>query len=190
MEEMTVHVNPMNGEVNVKQAIGPWQAWLTWSQGADPGQGPASVSFRLREGETAPGGLSSTVLRRVDFQRAGELFRKAQPKAEGMTDKRRQRHAERLQWLLKEGVTDRYLALLAFEYQQAVARGNHAPTPELADMAGKRPETIRGHLKEARRRELLTTVKGKAGGARTAKTDEILRGFDWGAIDRAIRASK
>ncbi|GDY54216.1 hypothetical protein SVIO_048390 [Streptomyces violaceusniger] len=40
----------------------------------------------------------------------------------------------------------------------------------------KRPETIRSHLKEARKRDLLTTVPGKAGGQLTTKAREITNG--------------
>lgn len=49
-------------------------------------------------------------------------------------------------------------------------------TAYLAELTHKRPEAIRGHLKEARKRDLLTTVPGKAGGQLTRKAREITPG--------------
>jgi hypothetical protein len=45
----------------------------------------------------------------------------------------------------------------------------------LAEMVGKRPETIRAHLKAARSRGLLTSaVKGRPGGKLTDEAQQIL----------------
>ena len=52
---------------------------------------------------------------------------------------------------------------------------NFGTEQDLAELVDKSPETIKIHLKEARKRELLTTVKGRAGGHLTSKARQILQ---------------
>ncbi|MFF5858008.1 hypothetical protein ACFY8B_20655 [Streptomyces sp. NPDC012751] len=109
-------------------------------------------------------------------KRAGDQFRAARP-ADPERQVTEDAEAEALRWLLRsEGISDAYLAFLAEAYVRAVSRAVPNVTAYLAELTQKRPETIRGHLKEARKRDLLTTVPGKAGGQLTAKAREITNG--------------
>ena len=73
-----------------------------------------------------------------------------------------------------EGVSERYLTLLVATYTAMADFGAPAPIPWLARLIGRRPETVKDHLKRARRDGFLTTVAGKAGGELTDKAKAVL----------------
>lgn len=169
--------------LNVTQEIGPWQVAMAWPRGADQG-GPFWIDVRPNPSarpEDLAGGLSSTVLRKVDFRAAGEQWRALHDTSAehrelvaGLGDDFGDvSHALRIG--VADGLTDEYLALLAATYVAAVRLGRESVTQNLAEMVGRRPETIRAHLKAARAQGLLTSVKARAGGRLTEKAEEILR---------------
>ncbi|MET8825095.1 hypothetical protein ABZX40_12425 [Streptomyces sp. NPDC004610] len=169
----------MSPHIQITQDVGPWRVLLTWASDADPASGPTRVLITPHpdaDPASIQGGTSSTVLRQIDFKKAGDQFRAARP-TDTLHEVAQDTEAEALRWLLAtEGVSDAYLAFLAESYVRAVARAAPNVTAHLAELTHKRPETIRGHLKEARKRDLLTTVPGKAGGKLTIKAREITTG--------------
>ncbi|MFJ6790446.1 hypothetical protein [Streptomyces angustmyceticus] len=169
----------MSEHIEITQDVGPWRVLMRWAADADPASGPTWVLVTPHpdaDPASTQGGVSSTVLRQVDFKNAADQFRAARP-TETRHEVAQDAEAEALRWLLaSEGVSDAYLAFLAESYVRAVSRAVPNVTAHLAELTHKRPETIRGHLKEARKRDLLTTVPGKAGGQLTAKAREITTG--------------
>lgn len=151
--------------ITVKQQLGPWSVVMTWS--GEPVAGPDSVTLEPADDVTATdlaGGLSSTVLRKVDF---GSARREARDQWERGTD-RRPDHGPRLRLLLSQrNVGDGFLATLAQAYVEQVGLGDRAPTAYLAEITGRSPATVRDYLKQARRRNLLTSVSHQAGGELT-----------------------
>jgi hypothetical protein len=142
---------------------------MQWAAGVEDG-GPRRLTIQPVGGFPV-GGLSSTVLRQIDFRKAIEVFR-LQIGADLDQDATRTAeasavanwHAKRLRSVLAGGVTDDYLALLASEYVRAVNRGQARVNDYLAEMAGTPVSTIRGHLGRARRRGFLTGDPGRKGG--------------------------
>ncbi|SOE07976.1 hypothetical protein [Streptomyces sp. Ag109_G2-15] len=169
----------MSEHIEITQDVGPWRVLMRWAANADPASGPTRVLITPHpdaDPATTQGGVASTVLRQIDFKKAGDQFRVARP-ADSEQQVTQDTEAEALRWLLgNEGISDAYLAFLAESYVRAVARAVPNVTAHLAELTHKRPETIRGHLKEARKRDLLTTVPGKAGGQLTPKAREITTG--------------
>ncbi|MFE2972041.1 hypothetical protein ACFXKC_52495 [Streptomyces sp. NPDC059340] len=152
---------------------------MRWAANADPASGPTRVLITPHpdaDPATTQGGVSSTVLRQVDFKKAGDQFRAARP-AVPEQQVTQEAEGDVLRWLLgSEGISDAYLAFLAEAYVRAVSRGVPNITAHLAELTHKRPETIRSHLKKARKRDLLTTVPGRAGGQLTTRAREITTG--------------
>ncbi|PCG83877.1 hypothetical protein CIB93_22095 [Streptomyces sp. WZ.A104] len=169
----------MSEHIEVIQDVGPWRILMRWAADADPASGPTRVLITPHpdaDPAATQGGVASTVLRQVDFKKAGDQFRSARP-TDTEPDVNQDAEGEGLRWLLdSEGISDAYLAFLAESYVRAVAQALPNVTAHLAGLTNKRPETIRGHLKEARKRGLLTTVPGKAGGQLTEKAREITWG--------------
>lgn len=165
--------------IEITQDVGPWRILMRWAVDADPASGPTRVLITPHpdaDPAATQGGVASTVLRQIDFKKAGDQFRSVRP-ASTERDVAQDAEGEVLRWLLdSEGISDAYLAFLAESYVRAVAQAVPNVTAHLAELTNKRPETIRGHLKEARKRDLLTTVPGKAGGQLTAKGGEITTG--------------
>ncbi|WP_338603534.1 hypothetical protein [Saccharopolyspora sp. SCSIO 74807] len=164
--------------VGIAQDIWPWQVSMEWPKDVDQG-GPWYLAIRPHPGasdEELAGGLSSTVLRKLDFKKAAEEWREVS-KSEGsfeLTQAMLDEVSSTLKDASKEGVTDEYLSFLAYLYVEFVQLGFQPVTTNLAELAGRRPETIRAHLKSARTQGLLTAVKGRAGGKLTGKAQEIL----------------
>ncbi|MER6333011.1 hypothetical protein ABT298_27565 [Streptomyces sp. NPDC001034] len=79
--------------------------------------------------------------------------------------------------LANEGVSEPYLAMLAATYKTMADLGAPAPVRWLARLIGRRSETVKDHLKRARREGYLTTVAGKAGGDLTEKATQALAAF-------------
>lgn len=164
-------------ERTVTQDLGEWVVSMQWPEGVETG-GPGALLIEPANPDSyPPGGLSSTVLRDIDFRAALDTLRK-----QVATSRRRNkaRHnyeagrAERLRAALAEGVTDEYLALLASAYVSTTNRGQEKPLEHLAEMIGKTPSTVKGHLWQARRKEFLVGSAGRAGGKLTPKTTRIL----------------
>lgn len=161
----------MSREKTADLRIGPWQVFMEWSEDADQG-GPVYLS--IEPGDDADpweiaGGLSSTVLRQINFQEAIDQWRRESPGT--VLD---EYFRERLRELVSEGVTDQYLAYLASVYVGMVRAGEKGITAKLADATGKKLDTVKAHLKAARKREFLTVIPGKAGGQLTEKAAALL----------------
>ncbi|MFD9908239.1 hypothetical protein [Streptomyces sp. NPDC059063] len=161
----------------VAQEIGPWVVEMQWPEGVTQG-GPAALLVRPKDGESCPlGGISSTVLREIDFKEAVERLRAKVAVSEMRAQVREEYEAgrtERLRKALAQGVTDEYLATLASAYLSYLSGGGKGPLAHLAERVGKSESTVKGHLWQARKRGLLTGAPGRAGGALTRKASEIL----------------
>ncbi|MGB3894414.1 MAG: hypothetical protein WA942_09195, partial [Mycolicibacter sinensis] len=169
---------------SVMQAIGDdWCAVMDWPAGVEDG-GPARLTIQP-VGDCPVGGLSSTVLRQIDFRKAIDELR-GQIEDDQQRDSVRsaeqaaitQWRAERLQAILAAGVSDDYLALLSWEYEQAVSRGQAKINEHLAAIAGRPVSTIRGHLWQARKRGLLTGSPGRKGGKLGPEAEKIMERID------------
>lgn len=168
--------------LGVVQDVGPWQVHMEWPAGADQG-GPWYLTVRPNPRATPEdlaGGLSTTVLRQVSFQDAARKWREfssGRPEDETSTQQLADL-TKSLSAILREtaaqGIDETYLAWLSFAYVTLVKVGEKSVTANLAELANRRPETIRAHLKAARTHDLLTTIKGKAGGHLTTKAREII----------------
>lgn len=122
-------------------------------------------------------GISTTVLRRLDIAAALTLAKMAPEAQRTFEDLTRQVEAagEAAGRLLSaEGVSERYLATLTLAYSAMAEGGAPAPIPWLARLIERRPETVKDHLKKARRDGYLGTLAGKAGGEVTDKAKAVL----------------
>ncbi|MGC2998603.1 hypothetical protein ACPF8X_09515 [Streptomyces sp. G35A] len=163
----------------ITQQQGAWVVRMWWPVGPING-GPQRITIEPAEDaparETARG-ISTTVLRRLDVGAALNLAKQA-PEAQRTLDEvaaKLNEMGEAAGLALEgEGVSERYLALLAATYTAMADMGAPAPVPWLARLIGRRPETVKDHLKRARRDGFLTTVAGKAGGELTNKTRTVL----------------
>ncbi|MFD9905818.1 hypothetical protein [Streptomyces sp. NPDC059063] len=164
----------------VAQEIGPWVVEMQWPEGVTQG-GPAVLVVRPRDRESPPlGGISSTVLREIDFKEAAERLRAKVATSEMRTQVREEYEAgrtERLRKALAQGVTDEYLAMLASAYVNYLSSGGKGPLAHLAERVGKSESTVKGHLWQARKRGLLIGAPGRAGGLLTLKATTILLGI-------------
>ena len=170
----------------IVQNLGDWVVTMEWPEGVEHG-GPSRLLIEPLDLKTPPfGGLSSTVLRQINFQLAADGLR-----AEAVIPQRRgkaqenyeKRRSERLRDELSRGVTDEYLALLSSAYVSAVNRGQAKPNEYLAEMIGKTTSTVRGHLWQARKHGYLTGSAGRVGGQLTSKATKILEHIVPGAGD-------
>ncbi|MGL6235699.1 MAG: hypothetical protein ACRC20_10170 [Segniliparus sp.] len=178
MEEHDSRRSERNAQATFVQNLGDWIATMRWPEGVENG-GPLSLVIEpLRPDQPPQGGLSSTVLRQIDFRKAAEMLNQhwlASKRREVVSKSLQKFIANRLRDTLDKGVTDEYLALLAQEYVSAVNRNQAKPNDHLAEMVGKTVSTIRGHLWQARKQGLLTGTPGRAGGQLTPKAQEILK---------------
>lgn len=168
-----VYAARMAVEKTAEQQIGPWTVWMKWDDEADQG-GPMRLVIEPSDDaipEQISGGISSTVLRQVNFREAAEQWRRETP-GTVLEEYFRERLKELLQ---NEGVSEKYLAYLASVYVGMVKAGERGITSKLADAIGRRPDTIKAHLKAARKHELLTVIPGTAGGQLTDKAKDILK---------------
>lgn len=160
-------VNTMNKR-SVTQILGEWTVQMEWPEGVFNG-GPSRLVIEPTEGYRPARGLSSTVLRDVDFRSAVDQFQK-QIKGEKIP----RSNMNEARAALASGVTDRYLALLSAAYVELVNRGQEHINDHLAELMGRPTPTIRGHLWQARKKGLLTGVPGRKGGELTSKARTIL----------------
>lgn len=169
-----------SGERIVVQDLGPGWEWVVemeWPEGVTSG-GPAALVIRPSDPDSYPaGGISSTLLREIDFREAAERLRRQVTAAERW-DKARGRYeqdrSERLREAVSHGITDEYLALLSSAYVSAVNHGQPRPLEHLAEQAGKSLAAIKNHLWQATRRSLLERSAGRPGGRLTEKASGIL----------------
>ncbi|WP_018687036.1 hypothetical protein [Actinokineospora enzanensis] len=188
---------PRLEELGVLQTIGPWQVSLRWPKGTDQG-GPWYMEVRVdptAAPEDAVGGISSTVLRQVDFRQAADAWRRLRGAPSSEVDRLRtiasaaDDLSKIIRPLVNDGLTDEYLAWLATAYVTFVEAGVDSVTGHLSDVVRRQPDTIRSHLKEARNRGLLTAVKGRAGGQLTDEAKRIISvGLQGDGIGESISA--
>ncbi|SFC11997.1 hypothetical protein [Streptomyces aidingensis] len=175
-------MRPDDEGFEITQQQGAWTVHMWWPVGPVSG-GPQRITIEASEDAPARDvarGISTTVLRRLDLPGALELAKQAPQAQSTLEDAARMltESAEAAGMLLEnEGVSDRYLAMLSASYKHMADSGAAAPVSWLARAINRRPETIRDHLKKARRDGFLTTVTGKAGGELTEKAQSALDSF-------------
>ncbi|MFF9318628.1 hypothetical protein ACF1BP_02755 [Streptomyces sp. NPDC014735] len=164
----------------VTQEQGAWVIRMWWPSGPVNG-GPQRITIESAEGAPARDvarGISTTVLRRLDLpgavKMAAEMGPKGQKVMQELTEAMQQAGETAGALLESEGVSETYLAVLAAVYKHAADAGDPAPVQWLARRINRSPETVKGHLKQARRDGFLTTIAGKAGGELTDKAQAIL----------------
>ncbi|MYT33807.1 MULTISPECIES: hypothetical protein [unclassified Streptomyces] len=164
----------------ITQEQGAWVIRMWWPPGPVNG-GPQRITIESAEGAPARDvarGISTTVLRRLDLpgavKMAAEMGPKGQEVMQGLTEAMQQAGDTAGALLESEGVSETYLAFLAAVYKSAADAGEAAPVQWLARRIKRSPETVKGHLKQARRDGFLTTIAGKAGGELTDKANAVL----------------
>ncbi|WP_305781164.1 hypothetical protein [Nocardia nova] len=170
------HLDPSAGAA-VFLNIGPWSVMLEWPKGATQG-GPTRIEI-LPSADATPdelaGGLSSTVLRQINFKEAADMWREGLKLAAGLPSGGIGRRSEVLRSLIdRDGVSDEYLAHLSEAYVYLVASGTHNVAGTLGEMVGRTSGAVLQQLKRARKANLLTSIPGRAGGQLTPKAAEIL----------------
>ncbi|MGB5794531.1 MAG: hypothetical protein WBH51_01920 [Mycolicibacter algericus] len=169
-----------------------WMVLMEWPDGVEDG-GPARLVIEPID-KMPVGGLSSTVLRKIDFREAIEEFREQVAASDRRAhDYEALRKFERDQLLsaLAEGVTDRYLAMLSWHYVRAAERGQANINDYLAELVGKPVGTVRGHLIRARHDGLLSGSHGRKGGELSAEAERLIETFadEWlKELDRLTHA--
>ena len=144
------------------------------------------------------GGLSSTVLRQIDFAGArsewsDELVANppgpVHPKPDwlvtpwGKGEINELRSEQLRDALARDGVSDGYLALLAEAYEALVRSGERSVAVKLSEMTGRSPDTVKQHLHKVRKAGMLTSIPGKAGGRLTPKAVRAIREWMSGPDD-------
>ncbi|MEU3540554.1 hypothetical protein [Streptomyces paromomycinus] len=164
----------------ITQQQGAWMIRMWWPPGPVSG-GPQRITIEGAEGAPARDvarGISTTVLRRLDLPSAVKTAAETAPKGQEvmheLTEAMQQAGDTAGALLESEGVSDAYLAVLAAVYKTAADAGEAAPVQWLARRINRSPETVKGHLKQARRDGFLTTIAGKAGGELTDKAEAVL----------------
>lgn len=153
----------------IRQQLGDWVAEMTWDKN-DGQSGPSMLVVRPKDPENLPtGGISSTVLRGIDFRSGAAQFREASGATDGflgqIKDLQGLKPIDLVREALSEGITDGYLSLLSMEYLGRVKLGQDKPVDQIAEALGKSPGTIKGHLWQARQRGLLERRSpGRKGG--------------------------
>lgn len=158
----------------VEEIGGGWVVTMEWPEGVEDG-GPGRLVIEP-VGKMPVGGLSSTVLRQINFRAAIETMRAVAEysrKGDPVQDFER----DQLRAALAEGVTDRYLALLSWHYVRAVKRGQARINDYLAQIVGKPTSTVRGHLWQARNKGLLSGAPGRKGGALSEEAEDLVETY-------------
>ncbi|MFE7319170.1 hypothetical protein ACFU7T_39620 [Streptomyces sp. NPDC057555] len=190
-----------SGGIWSEQQQGAWSIRMWWPDALRPTGGPQHVEIgpvgEAPKGDVARG-ISTTVLRRLDLALAI-----ADAQAQYDMTNMRQEQREEMEWhhtreamelnafaahaLLEQvGVSPRYLAVLSTAYAAAVETGRTAPAHYLAQAVERRPETIKDHLKKARRDGYLTSLPGKPGGELTDKAQEVLSEIDYAPFESGL----
>ncbi|WP_071289830.1 sigma-70 family RNA polymerase sigma factor [Mycolicibacterium llatzerense] len=167
----------------VFQNIGDdWTVEMQWKAGDYEG-GPAAIWIHPVDPDNPPsGGLSSTVLRSINFRAAKDKLvsdlaaesRGSRTRAAKQAE-REEQAVEQLRHQLAKGITPEYLALLSSNYVRRVTSGQPKPVEQIAADLGKPLQTVRGHLWQARKQGLLTGSAGRKGGDLTVEAMTILQ---------------
>ncbi len=150
-----------------KEKLGEWSVLMEWPEGAESGGPVRLVIEPVDPDNPPPGGLSSTVLRDVDFQKAAAKLAGFFEMARDQNRSQDESTGGRLRELLAVGVTTNYLVRLCEEYIELVKRGRAHPSEYLAELIGKNPSTIKGHLWKAKKVGLFAGGHGRVGGKLT-----------------------
>jgi hypothetical protein len=159
-------------EVYTKR-IGDWSVVMEWPDDAEAG-GPTRLEIKPVDPNSPPiGGLSSTVLRAVNFQEAADklagFFAMAREQNRQSDDVR----GKELRKALDAGVSDEYLVELCAFYIRLVERGREHPSEYLSELIGKSASTIKGHLWQAKKRDLFVGSSSRVGGNFTPEGERI-----------------
>lgn len=166
------------------QEFDGWIVEMEWRD--DLQGGPAGLLIRPVDPDEVPtGGVSSTVLRSINFREASaklhdniarypDGWKSPTKAAQAKLDNERDRIAQ-VRDALASGITPEYIALLSVEYVTRVERGDTKPVEQIADDLGKGLQTVRGHLWRARREGYLTGSAGRKGGTLTEQSKAIVR---------------
>lgn len=164
----------METRANLKFPVGPNDEWLvdvTWYD-CDK-NGPGELTIRAADPNNHPvSGLSQTVLREIDISKAIELMRSADNFAERLPKINWETVGDELESMSEGGVTDEYLAYLAYAYSGAA--NSPKPLERLAELTNKSVSAIKNHLWQATRKGLLERSPGRAGGRVTMKAASLL----------------
>ncbi|MFJ2778564.1 hypothetical protein [Kitasatospora sp. NPDC087315] len=166
--------------LEVTQQQGAWAVRMWWPEGPITG-GPQRITIEKAEGASprdVARGISTTVLRRLDLSAAVDSVKDLAPLAQQTFEELAQSFTASGEaaglLLANEGVSERYLVMLAATYKAMSDTGFPAPIPRLAQLIDRRPETVKDHLKKARRDGYLSTLAGKAGGELTDKAMAVM----------------
>jgi hypothetical protein len=164
----------------IQQEIDGWVVEMTWADGATQ-TGPATLTIRPKDLENVPaGGLSSTVLRQIDFRAGATMLRELTGVTEWIKEGQAKgpKPMDMVREALSEGISDDYLSLLAIEYVGRVNAGQDKPVDRIAEGLGKSLGTVKGHLWQARKRGLLEGGSaGRKGGQLTERASDLAE--DW-----------
>lgn len=154
---------------------GPWLALVPSAASVSPDGYPLSlVLLPDPEGdrEVISRGISTTVLRAVPL---AEIAAASLAEAEASADVTIfDTYIRRYPMRRRDDV---YYSLLASAYVSMTRSGDRTPMLTLADMTGANVGTVRGQVREAVNRGLLTRSPGRPGGELTAKARSVLEGF-------------
>jgi Winged helix-turn-helix transcription repressor, HrcA DNA-binding len=180
-------------ERRIPQQIGGWTVEMYWKEDEIQG-GPLKLVVRPTDEKNIPaGGISSTVLREIDF-RTGAAKAREQVAAEDLANAQTAKKPlpvamPVLKGILDTGgITDVYLVLLAVEYIARVVRGEAKPVDHIAEELGKSLGTVKNHLWQARKRGLLKGGSaGRKGGFVPHEAAQIA--IDWLEMNNALEDS-
>lgn len=164
----------------IEQRIGEWLVTMEWPDGTDSG-GPSRMVIEPVD-KVPVGGLSSTVLRQINFRDARESLRAsresaANPAAELEAMREFERDALRSA-LGKGAASDDYLALLSSVYLNRVGAGQDKPVDRIAEELGRSLATVKGHLWQARKRGLLLGGSaGRKGGELSPEAENLVESY-------------
>ncbi|MCP2626499.1 hypothetical protein NLB33_27015 [Mycolicibacterium smegmatis] len=148
-----------------------WSATMTWYEGDD--SGPSELVLKPRDGAKVPaGGISQTVLREVNITDAIDFMRRQHQEIPDAPPVDWGKIGPTLTRLSESGLTDEYLAALAWAYSEAAEE--RKPQERLAKLTGKSPAAIKSHLWHATRRDLLERMPGRKGGVVTPKALKLI----------------
>lgn len=156
---------------------GAWNVVVEWPPGGGP-RNPVSITIRSApdaDPQEIARGITTTVLRGIDIPAMVAARAEVDAEVDAWAEASELGPGE-LASLAAGGITDLYLATLARVYVNLVNQGNRAPAQQIARWGGVNSATLKGHLREARKRGLLTKVEGRAGGELTPKASRLLDG--------------
>ncbi len=177
---------------SVVEKVGDWVVTMEWPDGTANG-GPSRMVIEPID-KMPVGGLSSTVLRQINFRDAlgslpAAINSAANPQAELAAMREFERDA--LQSAFSKGATtDDYLALLSSVYLNRVSAGQEKPVDRIAEELGRSLATVKGHLWQARRRGLLVGGSaGRKGGELSDEADKLVEAYALEWLDKLDKIS-